>query len=60
VSEVKLTAAGAVAALEALKDKNDPEAAHAAADTILLATVPKAVREAYVELVKGSDWWAFS
>jgi hypothetical protein len=58
VSELKLTTAAAVAALEALDGQTDPEKDHSTADTVLLATVPKAVREAYVELVKRSKWWA--
>lgn len=60
MSTMKLTAAAAVAALEALDGQTDPEKDHGTADTILLATVPESVRLAYVELVKRSKWWATS
>jgi hypothetical protein len=55
---LKLKATTAVEALNALTGQDDPESDHSKADTILLATVPHAVREAYLELVKRSKWWA--
>ena len=54
----KLKASAAVEALNALSGQDDPEKDHSKADTILLATVPHSVREAYIELVKRSKWWA--
>lgn len=55
---LKLKATTAVGALNALSGQDDPESDHSKADTILLATVPNSVREAYIELVKRSKWWA--
>jgi hypothetical protein len=43
--------------LDAL-DESDPEAAHSAADAILLDAVHPAVRAAYERLVERSHWWA--
>lgn len=47
----------AVAALDAL-DVSDPEAAHGAADEILLSVAPDIVRMAYQRLVARCPWWA--
>lgn len=57
-NDSKMTAAEAVAALDALTGQEDPEKDHAAADEILLAAVPRSVRIAYEGLVKRARWWA--
>lgn len=41
-------------------DASDPEAAHAAADRILLGLVDPVVKAAYERLVERTSWWAFS
>ncbi len=47
----------AVMALDAING-DDPEAAHAIADVILLSLVPAKVCKAYEDLVKRCNWWA--
>ncbi|HVJ71631.1 MAG TPA: hypothetical protein VM531_09025 [Sphingomicrobium sp.] len=47
----------AVKRLDALTG-GDPEAAHGAADEILLETVPEEVKKAYDRLVARCGWWA--
>ena len=55
-----LTAAQAVAALDALSSDDDPETAHAEADEILRALAPVTVNRAYERLVKRASWWAWA
>jgi hypothetical protein len=45
------------AALDAISG-DDPEAAHALADEVLLAAVPREVAEAYERLQGRAAWWA--
>ena len=47
----------AVMALDKI-DASDPEAAHAAADQIVLGLVDPVVSAAYARLVERCDWWA--
>ena len=53
----RLTSFQAIQALDEMV-VTDPERAHGDADDILLATVPKAVREAYERVVARARWWA--
>ena len=54
----RLTAAKAVAELDAIDGPADPERAHDQADEVLLRVVPPEVAEAYRRLVDRSPWWA--
>jgi hypothetical protein len=56
----KLTAKEAVTLLDALREgaHDDPEGAHAEADNILRAVVPKSVNEAYKRVILRASWWA--
>ena len=56
---MRMDAATAVFLLDTI-NAEDPEKAHSDADALLLACVPKAVRDAYERLVARSDWWASS
>jgi len=52
-------AEAAVAALDAVSAA-DPEAAHKQADQILVAFVPREVRDAYDRLVDRCVWWEYA
>lgn len=56
----KLTKLAAVERLNriAAVSSGDPEAAHGAADEVLLAMVPAEVRQAYQRVVDACAWWA--
>ena len=52
-------------ALSELKDirrkaAGDPEAAHADADSVLLAMVDPEIKAAYMDVVKACNWWAYA
>lgn len=36
----------------------DPEVAHLEADAVLLAVVPKQIRDAYIALSEKTEWWS--
>lgn len=46
-----------IEALNAIKS-DDPEAAHAKADELILAYVPEEVRAAYICVAERCAWWA--
>lgn len=49
--------ADTVAALDAIGG-GDPESAHGRADDVILAAVPREVRDAYQRVIDRQDWWA--
>lgn len=54
----QMTPAEAVARLEGIDPRGDPEGAHGEADKILLAALPSEVRDAYRSVMERAPWWA--
>jgi len=54
----RITIQMAVAALDAIDPSDDPEAAHAEAEAILLAALGPEGKAAYDRLVARASWWA--
>ncbi len=48
----------AVAALDAIDPREDPEKSHSDAEEILISLVPHEVAEAYRRLAERAPWWA--
>ncbi len=48
----------AVAALDAIDPREDPEKSHSDAEEILISLVPHEVAEAYRRLTERAPWWA--